>query len=132
MGSANTETAAAVLVRALRGWRWRGDRQVAKQRKAATPREPSMPGVGNARGLSAAIVLVEPSLSFGDAADTRRKSRPVLTRESARGGWACRELGGIDVAPASDAVDVLALCFRGPARAFADQLLALTFGETLG
>ena len=91
-----------------------------------------MPGVGNTRGLPAEIVLVEPALCFRDAADARCKSRAMLAGESARARGASRELRGIDMTPASDAVDVLALGIRGPARSFADQLLPLTFGETLG
>ena len=91
----------------------------------------SVPGLGDARGLPGAVVLVEPRLGFGDAADTRRKSRPVLAGESARRGRAGGQLGGIDVAPARDAVDVLALGVGGAARAFTDQSLAFALGETL-
>jgi len=90
----------------------------------------SVPGVGNTRRLPAAIVLVEPSLCFGDAANTSGEARAVLAGEPARAGRARRELGGIDMAPAGDAVDVFALGTGGPARPLADQLLALTFGET--
>ena len=91
-----------------------------------------MPGFGNARRLPAAIVLIEPTLCFLDAADAGCKSRPVFAGEPARAGGANGELRGVDMAPASDAMDVLALGIRGAARPFADELLALTFGETLG
>jgi hypothetical protein len=91
-----------------------------------------VPGVSNARRLPAAIVLVEPTLCFRNAADARGKSRAMLAGDSARARWASRELGGIDMAPACDAVDVLALDVPGPARPLADQLLALTFGEAFG
>ena len=76
-------------------------------------------------------MLVEPPLGFRNAADARRKSGPVFAGDAGRAGWARRELRGVDVAPASDAVDVLALGLLDPARAFAFELFALTFGKTL-
>jgi hypothetical protein len=100
--------------------------------KRAAPSEPSVPGVGNAWRLPAAIVLIEPTLRFRNAADACGKWRAMLARESRRAGGAGRELGGIDMTPARDAVDMLARDIPGPARSLADQLLALTFGEAFG
>lgn len=44
-----------------------------RDRQAGTPREVSVPGVGDTRRLPAAIMLVEPTLCFGDAADAGGK-----------------------------------------------------------
>src|SRR3954468_12746260 len=92
----------------------------------------SMPGIRDPRRLPAPVMLVEPSLCFHHTARAGREARAMLAGEPRCGRRANRKLGGIEVAPAGDAVDVLAVGIRSPARPFADQFLALTLGETLG
>ena len=91
-----------------------------------------MPDVGNSWRLPGAIMLVEPRLGVHDAADAGSKLGAMLARESGRARWTARELGGLDMAPTRDAVNVAARALRGAGRAFADQFLALTFGEAFG
>jgi hypothetical protein len=94
--------------------------------------KPSVPGLGDARGLPSAVVLVQPRLCFADTADARRKPRPVLASESARRGGPRGQLRGINVTAARDAVNMLALGVGGPTRPLTDQSLAFALGETLG